>query len=258
MDICKMIHPSFDTLSDKEKNEFGKNVIKKWNNERDNWMRCDKKIKEYNKSGSAAKPVQKYKFYEQMQFLNKIVGHRPTETNMPHAEDVEENPITSESPVPKKKMKKHLTEKDQLERRITRLVDSVEKDDQSRIMSFFSGIAPTIEKFNDADIVEFQYEVIKAMRNITQKTQTPYLQHGVPRNYYQNLSQPAQFHLSHPANVAPNINEDPRGIYRNYNVNESNKVHQYKTPNGKRSFSSTAEPSPESIRLLNLRQNQST
>lgn len=235
---------------------LGKNVIKKWNNARDNWMRCDKKIKEY-KSGSAAKPVQKYKFYEQMQFLNKIVGHRPTETNMPLAEDVEENQIVSESPVQKKKMKKQVTEKDQLEKRITRLVESVEKDDQSRIMSFFSGIAPTIEKFNDADIVEFQYEVIKAMRNITQRTQTPYLQHDVPRNYYQNLSQPAQFHLSHPSHVAPNINEDPRGIYRNYNANESNKVHQYMTTNGKRSFSSTAEPSPESIDSLDTAESQS-
>lgn len=90
---------------------------------------------------------------------------------MPLAEDAEENPIT-EIPVPKKIMKKHETEKNELERRIMRLVDSVEKDEQSKIMSFFSGIAPTIEKFNDTDIVEFQYEVIKSMRNITQRTQT--------------------------------------------------------------------------------------
>lgn len=106
------------------------------------------------------------------------------------------------------------------------------------------------------NMVEFQYKVIKAMRNITQRTQTPYLQHDVPRTYYQNLSQPTQFHLSHPSYVAPNINEDPRGIYCNYNVNESNKVHQYMTPNDKRSFSSTAEPSPESIDSLDTAESQ--
>lgn len=232
-----------------------KNIINLWDNAKDNWMRCDKKMKEY-KSGLAAKPVQIYKYYEQMQFLNKIAGHQPTETNMPLAEDVEENPIISESPVPKKKMKKHVTENDQLERRIMRSVDSVEKDNQSAIMSFFSGIAPTIQKFNDADIVEFQYEVIKAMRNITQRTQTPYLQHDVSRNYDQNLSQPAQFHLSHPLHVAPNTNEDPSDICRNYNVNESNEVHQYMTPNGKRNSSSTAESLPESINSLDTTQSQ--
>lgn len=71
-----------------------------------------------------------------MQFLNKTVGHRPTATNMPYAEYVEENQIISESPVPKKVLKNHVTEKDQLEKRITRLVDSVEKDYQSRISLF--------------------------------------------------------------------------------------------------------------------------
>lgn len=68
-------------------------------------MRCDKKLKEY-KSDSGAKSVQKYRFYDQMQFLNKIVGHRPTATIMPPAKDVEDNPITYESLVPKKRMKK--------------------------------------------------------------------------------------------------------------------------------------------------------
>jgi hypothetical protein len=183
-----------------------------------------------------------------MQFLNKIVGHRPTETNMPIAEDVEDKPIISESPVPRKKIKKHITEKDQLERRITKLVDSVKKDDQSRIMSFFMGIAPTIEKFNDADIVEFQYEVIKDMRNISQRTQTPYL------NYYQN--QLGQFNLLHPSHAAPNINQDPRVMYHNYNLIESNKVHQYMTPNSKRSFFSTAQPSPESNASLDTAESQ--
>lgn len=68
-------------------------------------------------------------------------------------------------------MKKDITEKEELGRIITRLLDYVEKEENSRIMSFFfSGIA----KFNDADIVEFQKEVIKATKNIAQRTLPQY------------------------------------------------------------------------------------
>lgn len=152
----------------------GKLVIKKWSGARDNWMRCSKKLKEY-KSGSGAKSVTKYKFYEQMLFLNKVVCHRPTESNLPLAEE-ECIPNTKENEVPKVTVPKKRKKKDienEIDRKISGLVDSVEKEENSRIMTFFRGIAPTIEKFNDADIVEFQYEVIKAMRNITQRTRSP-------------------------------------------------------------------------------------
>lgn len=150
--------------------------MKKWSGARDNWMRCAKKLKEY-KSGLGAKSVTKYKFYEQMLFLNKIMGHRPTESNMPLAEN-ESIANTEENEVPKvtvpKKRKRKDTEND-IERKISGLVDSIVMEDNSRIMSFFKGIAPTVEKFNDADIVEFQFEVIKAMRNISQRTRSPYV-----------------------------------------------------------------------------------
>ena len=150
--------------------------MKKWCGARDNWMRCAKKLKEY-KSGSGAKSSTKYKFYEQMMFLNKIIGHRPTESNMPLAEN-ESIPNTEENEVPKvtvpKKRKRKDTEND-IERKISGLVDSIVMEDNSRIMSIFKGIAPKIEKFNDADIVEFQFEVIKAMRNISQRTRSPYV-----------------------------------------------------------------------------------
>ncbi|KAK4884510.1 hypothetical protein RN001_000781 [Aquatica leii] len=115
--------------------DISKLVIKKWSGTRDNWMRYAKKMKEYQ-SGSGAKSASKYKFYEQMLFLNKIVCHRPTESNLPLAEN-ESIPNTEENEVPKvtvsKKRKKKDTEND-MERKISALVDSFEKENNSRIM----------------------------------------------------------------------------------------------------------------------------
>lgn len=151
----------------------GKLVMKKWANARDNWIRCAKKLKEY-KSGTSTKSVTIYKFYEQMLFLNKIVSHRPISPKKPLFEYVEESRTADKHnvAVPKKKKKKYLTEDHDFDGQTTSLVNSVEREDNSRIMSFFRGIAPTIEKFNEDDIVEFQYEVIKTMRNISQRSQS--------------------------------------------------------------------------------------
>lgn len=157
--------------------------MKKWNNARDNWIRCAKKLKEY-KSGSGTKSVKKYRFYDQMKFLNKIVDHRPTSTNKPPAEVVDGS-RSAASAVPKKRKKKDVPKKDELGKIIVSLIDSMEKE-QSSIMSFFKGIAPTVEKFNDADMVEFQYEVIKTVRKISQRSLSPYhLSSQSSRNYCQ-------------------------------------------------------------------------
>lgn len=43
----------------------------------------------------------------------------------------------------------------------------------SRAMAFFSGLAPIVDKFSDEEIVDFQYEVIKAARNIQKRRNTP-------------------------------------------------------------------------------------
>jgi hypothetical protein len=51
------------------------------------------------------------------------------------------------------------------------IIDASIEQGQSRIMSFFKGIAPTVDKFNDEDIVDFQYEVMKLIKSITSKHQ---------------------------------------------------------------------------------------
>lgn len=158
----------------------GKFVMKKWANMRDTWMKCHKKLKEY-KSGSAAQKMRKYVFYDQMEFLKKIVNHRPTESNIPDtvtnkeaSRETETNKNSnSESGVPQKK-KKRKSLSNEIDTKMMKFIDSVEKEDNSRIMSFFRGIAPTVEKFRDEDLVEFQFEVMKSIRNIQHRNQASY------------------------------------------------------------------------------------
>lgn len=50
-----------------------------------------------------------------------------------------------------------------------KFMEKLEKEDDSRMMSFFKGIAPTVECFKDEDIVEFQYQVLNIIRNIQYK-----------------------------------------------------------------------------------------
>ncbi|CAH1993162.1 unnamed protein product [Acanthoscelides obtectus] len=68
----------FDSLPDKDRNDIGKMVMKKWANIRDNWMKCHKKLNEEKKSGAGAKKVRKYLFYEELRFLQKLADHRVT------------------------------------------------------------------------------------------------------------------------------------------------------------------------------------
>lgn len=123
-------------------------------------MKYDKKIRE-SKSGSGAKPVHKYQYYDNLQFLKKITP-QPTQSgsNMP-----EEN----KSEVTNVNKRKKNEELNPVDKKMIKFMETLEKDDDSRMMSFFKGIAPTVERFKDEDIVEFQYQVLNIIRNIQYK-----------------------------------------------------------------------------------------
>ncbi|XP_050359277.1 uncharacterized protein LOC126779397 [Nymphalis io] len=141
------MNENFADLPDTEKNKYGKLISQKWKNIRDAWMKCDKKIRE-SKSGSGAKPVHKYQYYDNLQFLKKITP-QPTQSgsNMP-----EEN----KSEVTNVNKRKKNEELNPVDKKMIKFMETLEKDDDSRMMSFFKGIAPTVERFKDEDIVEFQ------------------------------------------------------------------------------------------------------
>ncbi|CAG4957313.1 unnamed protein product [Colias eurytheme] len=192
-EIFLALNEGFETLSQKEKNIFGKEIIKKWNNARDNWIKCHRKVKQYE-TGSGAKSVRKYKFYDQMLFLSKIATHRTTkssftsEKSITHSHTEETDSQTSDDSdapdntttrIKTSKRKRHSSEVDR--ENALSLIKSV-KDCESKSMCFFKGIAPIVDNYNDDDYLEFQYKVIKVMRKLTRRNQAPMQQH----NYYDN------------------------------------------------------------------------
>ncbi|KAG6447523.1 uncharacterized protein LOC115441811 [Manduca sexta] len=178
MKICTALNDDFQALPDKEKNDFRKEVVKKWNNARDNWMKCHKRL---INNASESKSYRKYKYYNQMSFLKKVVRipRQSVESNSSTENEVD-NPINEDNPqsdedapikVVKKKDRKRKRQETNEQEEMVSLLNSIESDDKSRIMCFFKSIAPTVDRFNDDDIVEFQYEVIKVMRNISRRNQ---------------------------------------------------------------------------------------
>ena len=70
--------------------------MKKWTNMKDSWIKYDKKVHEC-KSGSAAKVIRKYMFYDEMMFLKKM----KTDSNMTeHVNDSSLNNVNIDSAVP--------------------------------------------------------------------------------------------------------------------------------------------------------------
>ena len=126
-----------------------------------------------------------------MSFLIKIAAHRETSSNIPDNSDnksvhngqqEKQQKINGSSSKQKPTKVKQTNE---LDKKMMAVIDASLEKGQSRIMSFFKGIAPSIEKFNEADIIDFQYEVMKLIKTISTKYETP--QHfprhsGVPCN----------------------------------------------------------------------------
>lgn len=178
--------------------------MKKWKSMRDEWMKCHKKLSE-SKSGSGANPtVHKYTYYDNMKFLTKIAQHRDTESNMQPPCNTESDD-SHDTLIKKRKKEQVHKEKDlsAVDRRMVQFIDSMQKEekknDDSRIMSFFKSIAPTIEKFSDDEVVEFQYQVISILRNFKQN------------NVNSNTSESQSIHLQEPIQPQPTYDTEAYG-----------------------------------------------
>ncbi|CAG4935682.1 unnamed protein product [Parnassius apollo] len=198
-DICTLINEDFETLLDVEKNKYGKLVVKKLKS-----MRDERKLSE-SKSGSGANPiVHKYTYYDNIKFLSKIAQHRDTESNMQPTFNTESDD-SHDTLIRKRKKEQVHKEKDLsvVDRRMIQFIDSMQKEekktDDSRIMSFFKSIAPTIEKFSDDEVVEFQYQVISILRNFKQ------------RNISSNISESQSIHLQESIQLQPTYDIEAYG-----------------------------------------------
>ncbi|XP_061715561.1 uncharacterized protein LOC133523832 [Cydia pomonella] len=78
-EICVILNQNFEVMEQKQRQEFGKFVTKKWRQIRDAWVRTLKDKKNCKSSGSAASKTKLYKYHHQMLFLKNII--EPGETH---------------------------------------------------------------------------------------------------------------------------------------------------------------------------------
>lgn len=141
------------------------------------------------KSGAGASKAKVYIYASQLQFLDKIFEERETEDTLSQNIDDndsgvadlnvknDENPIQSVPSVlrdaaasekPESSFKKPASKK--------RKMDSVElemiaalKETPNRHLSFFKGLLPSLEDFDEFDTLDFQMEVLKVVKKIRQR-----------------------------------------------------------------------------------------
>lgn len=56
--------------------------------------------------------------------------------------------------------RKNKEELNPLDSKMINFIDALQKEEDNRVTAFFKGIAPSVERFKDDDIVEFQYQVL--------------------------------------------------------------------------------------------------
>lgn len=153
-------------------------VVKRWNNIRDQWIKWKNRDKNTKKSGAAASKLRKYVYHEQLNFLDQVPYHRSTDSSMDYEAESqqqteEHQPGADQGTAPPDATKqtshtssarKRKRTLDEFEERILRTIEAGDKED--RHMQFFKGILPSLQKFNENQIVDFQMGVLQVIKNI--------------------------------------------------------------------------------------------
>ncbi|KAJ8720385.1 hypothetical protein PYW07_012428 [Mythimna separata] len=225
------LNPSFQDLSGKERNNFGQVVMKKWTNMKDNWMKCNKKMSEY-KSDSGAKKIRKYNYYDEMVFLKKIVEHRKTDSIMNELandssanENADRNQSSSGDGKPSEarkattKNKKNKNQLSAVDINFMKYMGPTAQEERSRgtstSMNFFKGISDIVDKFNDEDMIEFQFQVISIIRSIQQRQHNRFI--PAPRNQW-DLGYQGYQSSNLPPNVPLSMYEYPTAARSSFGI----------------------------------------
>ncbi|XP_071053246.1 uncharacterized protein [Onthophagus taurus] len=147
-----------------------KEVVKKWSNIRDSFCKSKKKIKENKKSGSGCVEIKKYIYHDQLQFLNKTIYRRDTPSFPEESQNSDEN---DDEEIVDRKMERVDIVKQERKRRHSEEFEEnmpeILEVQPNRHLSFFQGIIPTLNNFNDDEIVEFQLGVLQLIKKIKQQ-----------------------------------------------------------------------------------------
>lgn len=147
-------------------------------------MKWKKRETSVKRSGASTSKVRKYIYCEQLKFLEKVPVHRPTISNLdtstdnghpgssesqeltpavqPGADHVTRNQrLQAKNSTPVRKRKRGL---DEFEMQILKAVQPEEPEDRN--MSFFKGILPSLQDFNETQTIDFQITVLQLIKNI--------------------------------------------------------------------------------------------
>jgi hypothetical protein len=125
---------------------------------------------------------------EQLKFLSKVTCERETEDSIDTDKSPEENSEvpnayhepsgeetndqeapTFKKPSPRMGTKKRRNrEPDQIE---MRMLAALEHEKPNRHLSFFKGVIPSLEKFDDDEVIQFQMGVLQLINNIKRRKQ---------------------------------------------------------------------------------------
>ncbi|XP_052741558.1 uncharacterized protein LOC128198759 [Bicyclus anynana] len=176
--VCKKIFQDYEEFEDQKKNKIGNEVVKKWRSVKDNFFRYVKKIKENSSSGSGAKQLKKYHYYNQLLFLMKVAQNKTDSSLEMVSEETERNENTaSSSPFPTKEMSSLPPGPSRYvpasRKRSNQAIDDFEaqalkalQEKENRHLSFFKGILPSLDSFTELQTLTFQSKVINIITEI--------------------------------------------------------------------------------------------
>ncbi|XP_074038602.1 uncharacterized protein [Leptinotarsa decemlineata] len=177
-EILLEVKPDFEELEDKEKNTFGKDVIRRWTNLRDAFARSKRKMKDSKRSGTDAKKPKKYVYNDQLQFLNKLYEVRETvdslndetrhgtENNSEHIEVEANASFTIDETINKRTRNRKHRKPEEVELKILK---ALEPEKQNSKMSFFQSLLPHLDRFDENELLQFQMGVLQVIANINEK-----------------------------------------------------------------------------------------
>nr|XP_023028467.1 uncharacterized protein LOC111516548 [Leptinotarsa decemlineata] len=181
-------------------------------NLRDAFSKSKRKLKECKISGAGARNIKKYYYADQMQILNKLFQTREFaeslegRTDNNEDEDVDTSP---EAPLPTKEtiheiptLREHKRRRqpDEVE---LKMIKALKEPPLSSHISFFQGLLPHLNNFDDSEILEFQMgvlEVISKIKNKRKNTTQPRPLPSQTPSYYPN-NNPFPQHQSFSTNV---------------------------------------------------------
>lgn len=170
-------------------------IVQRWTHLRDNYGRSCRKIQDQKRSG--IKPAKPYIYSKKCSFLQSVLQHKETITNVTtensnteseyNFQTNEESEINSiKNDVTKNvtsRILKRPTNTDTytpIEAKMIKFMDSFSQEPKvtNRHLSFFNGILPTLDNFDDNEAIEFQMGVLHLLKRIKTSRQNQLLNYG--------------------------------------------------------------------------------